>query len=330
MGDIKFIHVGGFGSSGGTILKDFLREFNNLSIFEPEFRLVKDPYGLLDLESQIVLNWRNFLNSDIAIKDFLWMVRQFSQGGRFFRRIGSMYNKSLKTDINKAALKYVKTLSKKEFEISWHYYIFKMSRYEQLIYRMKRRLKFSHFKNLFYTRPNQVEFIKKTKSFINEIFMDFSQKNPIVLHNAMDIHEFERSLNYFDDIKAVLMDRDPRDTFYDVIENEKVSYLGQNFIKFKDVNLFIEDFKNRRSKIKSLLNDDRIFVVSVERFIEDYENISAKIINFLDLDSHAHINRKKYFNPNISKNNVGLWKNNTSYMKSIQLIETSLKEFLKY
>ncbi len=68
--NFRYILIAGYGWSGSSAVVDLLNEIDGF--YEPhvEFRLLKDPYGLIDLRHALVEHW-DILNSDIAIRDFL-------------------------------------------------------------------------------------------------------------------------------------------------------------------------------------------------------------------------------------------------------------------
>ena len=71
---LKYICVSGYGWSGSGAVVDLLQEFEGYVSLDIEFRLIKDAYGISDLENFLVYNW-DVLRSDKAVKDFLWFTR---------------------------------------------------------------------------------------------------------------------------------------------------------------------------------------------------------------------------------------------------------------
>jgi len=63
---LNYICVIGYGRSGSSACIDLLKEFQNLHVMDGEFRIAKDPHGLLDLENSLVHNW-DFMRNDVAI-----------------------------------------------------------------------------------------------------------------------------------------------------------------------------------------------------------------------------------------------------------------------
>ena len=72
-----YILVSGYGWTGSSAVVDLLKEINKACYMNVEFRIIKDPKGLRDLYDSLVENW-DPLNSDIAIKDFLWLANHLN------------------------------------------------------------------------------------------------------------------------------------------------------------------------------------------------------------------------------------------------------------
>ena len=86
-----YILINGFGWSGSSALVDIMREIKGVYVPKKEFRLIKDPHGLRDLDIQINSSI-DPLNEDIAIKEFLHFIDIYSRGSRGFRPLGMSYN----------------------------------------------------------------------------------------------------------------------------------------------------------------------------------------------------------------------------------------------
>jgi hypothetical protein len=74
------------------------------------------------------------------------------------------------------------------------------------------------------------------------------------------------------------------------------------------------------------INNPNLLIVNFNDFICDYDLVSKKINYFLGLKTENHVLKHKYFNPNISIKNVGLYKNFKD-KNSIQLIEQELSNY---
>jgi hypothetical protein len=87
---MNFISVTGYGWSGSSAYVSLLKEFDGFGCMDKEFRLVKDPFGLLDLQTSLVDNWE-FVRHDVAIRDYLWFCQLLAREDSFFGAFGSNY-----------------------------------------------------------------------------------------------------------------------------------------------------------------------------------------------------------------------------------------------
>ena len=83
----KIISFGGYYGTGGSVIRDLLREYKNIFVFPKEFRLLVESKGLLDLENAIFNNG-GCENIDIAIREFLWLSSHFARKTTKFTRKG--------------------------------------------------------------------------------------------------------------------------------------------------------------------------------------------------------------------------------------------------
>ena len=74
----NIVAVSGYGSSGSSPLICALKELEGYAAMGTEFRLIKDPYGIESLESELIDNWHP-LKADKAIRDFLWVSKKLNK-----------------------------------------------------------------------------------------------------------------------------------------------------------------------------------------------------------------------------------------------------------
>ena len=102
--------------------------------------------------------------------------------------------------------------------------------------------------------------------------------------------------------KMIVIDRDPRDLFVNAIKY-------RFFIVPREVDKFIEWYGYLMDKTEQEeINKEKVLRINFEELVFDYENSINNIISFLNIDKSRHANKKKYFNPAVSKKNIGLWK----------------------
>ena len=73
-------------------------------------------------------------------------------------------------------------------------------------------------------------------------------------------------------------------------------------------------------------NDQRVLRINFEDLILQYDDTKKTVFDFLDIDGSDHVNKFKYFDPNVSNNNVGVWKKYKN-QDDINKIYKELKEY---
>lgn len=326
--NINFISVGGFGASGGTAVRDLLRELDGFIELGAEFRLIKEHYGLMDLETFLTKTRRDILYSDLAIKDFIWLAKELNRVGGRFTREGMGYSHLIKGFMLKTE-KYINKLTKFKFRARWHVLNYKKSYKKQILTRIL--IKFGlidGFDEMNYTLIDKEEFGHITKGYIEDLFTDLSENGnlSVLLHNAIPTVNSYQALDYFDNIKQIIVDRDPRDILADIITRKITFFFGIKALQDEDYKLFVEDFKHKRREYYILENDPRILIIKFENLVNDYENTIKKIFKFLQINT-SHKYKRHYFNPEASSANIGLWKNVLSN-EAIHYINDNLPNYI--
>lgn len=326
---IEFLSVGGYGYSGGTALLDLVREMDNYCEIGTEFRLLKDPYGIMDLEKQLTANWRDQLNADVAIKDFIWLAENLYRKPKKYSKIGKNYQDQISLNFLEYSYEYVGNLSEYSYQGNWHLLRYKESLLLQLFNKVRRKINSEKLKTIYYAKPSEEKFLHETKFYIEKMFLELcknKEKANVLLHNAIPTYNPQKTLKYFEAIKMIVVDRDPRDIYVDVINKKATAFLGDKLINDRDVDKFVENYKSRRENQKEFLQDDRILHLRFEKLVLDYENTINEITGFLGLDESNHVQKGIRFAPEKSKNNIGLWKNYDG-KEEIDFIYKHLKEF---
>ena len=131
-------------------------------------------------------------------------------------------------------------------------------------------------------------------------------------------------MEYFEDPKCIIVSRDPRDTY---LLLKKVQSFNARWFPHDDVDSFIEYYKLLHKDLHKLKEKDNILLLRFEDLIYNYEESVSQIESFIGNLLH-HSNPKKYFNPEISKNNTQLFELYTNYSEDIKKIEKELFSYL--
>ena len=182
---------------------------------------------------------------------------------------------------------------------------------------------------------NGINFTEKLNNYVYGVFnLAIKKKIKIyITHNAFEPYEIDRYLKTMKNSKCILVKRDPRDIYTNIIQGnkDKSGFYKKINPTFYNISAAanLHDFILYQKKILSYqnkLDHPNLLVVDFREFIINYDSVSLEINNFLELGSVDHTNKYKYFNPNLSINNVGIYRNFEN-KKSIKLIEKELSNY---
>jgi hypothetical protein len=329
--NLNYIAVVGYNWTGASIVVDLLKEFDDFEEFGSEFCLLWEKSGILDLELSLFNNWE-LLNQDAAIRDFIEYCKMIEKRGGKFTKWGVDINKKLDIDFMNESLKYVDSMTNLKYTSNEFLLDYRLSLLGQIVSRIKRKiLKTFGEKNpspieVYFARPTKEEFVEYTNIFLNRLFVNFAKKrkvNNIILDQAFPSSNIQKSMRYFDNIKTIVVDRDPRDVYLNLIKRKMLIGLECSLKNEDSVKKFIEWFRLiRENKEESTKN---ILRLNFEDIVLDYENNIKVIVDFLGVNT-KHSKKGKYVNPKISKKNIGLWKSYKN-QDEINLIYSELKQY---
>lgn len=331
MENINYFLVAGYGWSGSSAVVDLLKEFEDN--WEPcvEFRAVKDPYGIHDLHHNLVEEW-DLLNADNAIRDFRWhMMHLYHQSSRYSLISGLGYKNSVGEHFLDATDRFIKKLVDFEYESWWWFPEFKKSKLELLSTKLKRKITRSLDKEdstMSFAKVDENYFLECAKEYLDEIFMPIAKENDaknVILDQAVSIPNFEKQMRCFRNAKLVVVDRDPRDIYVDLIREKGL--IGRELGKSHDATMYVKWHKAWRSNIERMQDNSDVFCLQFEDLVLHYEESVIKIAEFLELDMSKHIAKKQLFDPARSVKNIGIWKDGLSDSERC-VLERELEAYL--
>lgn len=309
----KYILVSGYGYSGSSALVDFFKEFDNIKVVNFEFRLFSDPDGLFDLADSIMNDYHP-LNVDIAVKRFLKLAKVYSRKKKIWDRIGLNYSSILNEDVYQLAINYIKSITLFEYKSYWWFVLLESSfanyLYVRLITSICRVFSidyvpdyYSHFIN-----NDPIAFKNNTKKFITKLFasIDDDDNSIIVLDQPTRPPIYSRVLEFFDNAKLIIVDREETDISNDMFKRKKLIATGD----YTEINSLHHRYWHKYMRLGKKVDENNIntLIISFEDLVLKYESTTLKVTNFVGLDKSNHTRKFEYFNPEISKNNIS--KNN--------------------
>ncbi|HDS7250358.1 TPA: hypothetical protein QH439_003468, partial [Morganella morganii subsp. morganii] len=123
-----------------------------------------------------------------------------------------------------------------------------------------------------------------------------NNKDFIVFDQIIPSNNVDKYNNYFNDIKVIIVDRDPRDLY---ILNEAL--WKEKWIPSDSLDTYIEWFQLLREN--KTANEDVIYM-QFEDFIYNYDTTIRTVCDFCNIDIANHQWKNKYFDPSVSIKNT--------------------------
>lgn len=324
---MKTIIIIGTGYSGSSAIHDFITQntiYKN-PLEDQEFRILDDPDGILNLYNSFYKNpsVNNFTNAIIRFENYVQGLK------RLKKKINDKKLKIYKNDILSITNLYIKQITKLRFS-ALPQFLFTQAGYLKKIQLKLKGFFFNSKKENYYgynmyLPVEEKVFIKNTKKYIlkmiKEQLVNNSSKN-IILEQAINIFNFEDVFKFFDDVKIIIVTRDPRDIYYSMKSSQSRSSPCNNVKTFtKWYEFIIEKYYNYKKNINHKVKKS-VLEIKFESFILDFSNEKKKLLKFIE----AKEIKNKYSLKN-SKKNVFISKNKlTNYEK--KYIEKNLKKYL--
>lgn len=332
----KLIVSSGYMGSGSSAITDLLSEFESCVNDHKSFEYVflHCPNGLFDLEDKLLYG-NNAIRSDEAIRSFQEQMKKLYD--KKFWWVGN-YKKIIGPEFMDITNEFVDSITQYKFDGYWYTHEeVNLKMFLKLLLRKPFRiisknklftdkvLKYNDGMKLTYIKPD--EFYKKAQKYISDVLkIIVKDSDNVIMDQLLLPFNMYRVDNYFgNELKAIVVERDPRDVF---ILNKYIWDDKKIGVPFpKDVNEFCEFYKNMRES-EHIIDSDKVLRVCFEDLIYNYED-SVKIISkFVGFNEKQHINKKTRLNPNLSIKNTQVFNGNIKYKKEVEIIEKKLTKYL--
>ncbi len=334
---MKVIDLSGYSFTGKGAYNNLFAEFktHHTHLYEFEFDIIRTQGGIIDLYTALVERWSPVRSSE-AIRDFKKIVRSYSGEKTFFDRLttGGRHYGHIFPGFNLASQGYIDSLVDTSWRGQWPFAFDQTSGIQMLVYKVLYNIGFKDIfeDDIYLSAPTDREFKKKTIRYLYNILSSNTGDDisTIVMNNAFEPFDPSISMQFFDYAKSIVIDRDPRDIYMAAWDyTNKDGSKGWKATLGSDIEGFIQRYKLYRDKINHSAKDN-ILRITFEKLVLDYENTLGIIFDFIEEDRTIHTNKKKYFDPDISKKGVGMWKNADGQLKKdIEKIQSELKEYCK-
>ena len=330
---MKIITCASYYGTGSSAVTDYISEFDTVkSLGDYEFRFLHDTDGIADLEYHLVWN-HNRHNSGHALKRFKKIV-DFYAGSKLVPRYETFFNNQWK----KLAYQYIDSLMDSSYRGWWQYDLLDMGvktyyrkQFLSKLYRMtiarntEKTLNVLPKEITYCSRPTQEEFTQKTKKFLRELCQAGNQENKpfLMVDQLLPSSNLDRFWKFFDEIKVVVVERDPRDLYI----LEKYVWKG-SLIPTDSVENFCAWYKYTRAHRKTeIFNPQYARLIQFEDLIYKYEKTTESLRQWLGLDETNHVFKQQKLIPEKSKRNTRLWLK-YDIGEELTYIERELAEYL--
>ncbi len=324
---MKKIAIAGYHFSGCGVIDDLFREFDNVAQAksECESRFLQETDGVSDLEYHLVENPHR-KKIDLAISRFL---RYCKQSEKSYARVYGPNWYSMCEDYVDSLLKFKFTgyiLSHLGERSSFYpNYVRIMSHLRRFLPKKMRpssRRNYFPKETIYHAMPTEEEFLEKTRAFTEKLAQSMitNKKADYVMIDQMFAgNNPDRYLRYVDDVKAFVVDRDPRDLYI----NQRNM---QDHMLPVDPHQFCVHFRDIRKKIGK--ENPNVMYLKIEEMIYHYDEMVPKVLDFVGIDKSHHITPKKFFDPSISIKGTRTWERYPQYADAVKIIEQELPDFL--
>lgn len=327
----NLICITGFGHSGSGTVLDYLSEFNNATVIgfhDPndsgykkvnnlEFDLFRCPCGILDIENY--LNNDNYFSDNFVLKNFIHTAQYYYLKGGIYNDEFWNLTQQFIEEITEFKLP---AMNNKSFEGLYHLG-FKSCNHAKYKNIQSPMLINNTVQDYIYYLKNlsKEEYRKIANKYLTNFFKTIESKNYLVFDqlttNRTPNYEIEKE--YLGNFKNICVYRDPRDVFVTGIV-KSASWIP------KKPEIFVKWYLKRGIKRHLDFKHENKLTLRFEDFVLNYNEIAQKINQFLEIDKTNHVHEKEYFNPEISKKNIGIYRTYHN-QEHIKYIEENLKEY---
>lgn len=323
------LDLSGFVYSGKSAVSDLLREVTGFFVppSDVEFDLLRVPGGLVDLKNSVD-DWSPS-RSNAAL-------HRFSRVATIAGRKLPLHRKFFENDLAYVARypdyfpvlqQFLSNIVLLRWDTPWPYENIEDGLLQTFMRKVTGRFGFIKMRN--FCLLDKDGFLKHAQEFTDRLVwsgVDRTQFQTVVIHNSLEAFDPARNMDLFKSVKSIVVDRDPRDIYATAqvitpgLRDRLNRYL--NICAGHDIDMFIQRFNIYRSNVRENPN---VLRIRYEDMVQDYDHTVRSILAFLDADPSRHVRRHQDFNPEVSRKNVGMWKEERfrKYWQDCELIGSS-------
>lgn len=332
---MKIVTTTGFYGTGSSAITDLLCEYDNICCKgDYEIRIAHDPYGISDLEYNLIEN-PNRYNSSNSVKKFIAMVDRL-HGTFYSKRYEAYFNNKFKI----YSEEYLNQIVEFQYYGRWHYDLIERGKTAYFLSRSYNKMftiikKIFGIKNdvdhcllsekepAFGTILDSEKFLQATKQYFDKLLNEINteHKTIIMADQLVPPTNIERYERYFSNLYSIVVDRDPRDIYL----LEKYEWKGHT-VPYYDIDKFCLWFEWTRRQYE-IMPKGRSMLVRFEDLLYKYEDTVKKIEEFLELNPVHHTMKETHLLPQQSMKNTKLWEKYPNDNHEMELIHERLRKY---
>jgi len=332
----ELICITGFGYSGSGTVVDFLSEFNTTTVYGGYDSDSGGPLSKKSTKKSVEIDFLRMSIGVYALENIIessneylkhTMMSLFITHSEYYYRSGNFYNDyymELTRDFINKIIEY-KTISHycgREFSPDLSFFNYSYGDYKNLESPLIANFANEHYL-YFLKKLTKDQYITIASQYIYKLLKSINSKQYLVLDQFISDGnpDLEYHMKYCGPLKEICIYRDPRDVYtYGILDN--VSWIP------RDPHDFIKWYLRKVIPYLSYQHKDYL-ILRFEDMVLNYESSSRKIMDLIGLKSENHALKYKYFDPNISKKNIGIYKICNDKV-AISVIEKELSQYCYY
>lgn len=320
----------GFSGTGSSAICDYLKEFDENTVLDsPEFYIPYLMDGLQDLRYHLHEGGMRDFNCRIALTRYLDLCNGFE--GRPFQRVTHGRFREL-------SAQYIESLKQIEYvgrfrNAGWLRMLFDRMYGKFGVYKFISSIERKCGKELCIYPLRKVaisiypeDFDKKTKKYIEDILdaMGRQEGKNVVLNQPFSGNDPAAAFSFFNNPKAIVVDRDPRDIY--LLAKDFWRPGGFRAIPADNPRDFCLFYRKLRENMPYKNGNADVLCVQFEDMVYRYKETTSQIRRFCGIEGAQ--SKQHIFVPKKSINNTQVFKRYPQFKEDIKYIEHELSEYL--
>ncbi len=332
--NINIVDLSGYSFTGKSAVHDLISGWDGFYSHSKEFEfdLIRVQGGLLDLRQALTQKHWSPVRSSEAIRNFFRLVHHMGGDRNVLSRLmrsGASYDHYL-PGFSSLTNEFVGSLVEASWQCEWPFALYSRDKEYLTAIKLARKFGFSREDTVYFARLSEAEFDTKSSEYFERLFAPIAAKGfrSLVLNNAFEPFSPERSIEFFDHAKSIVVDRDPRDVYISALHAGKIegSKVGLA-VTGGSVSNFIRRFRIYRSSANA--KSPHVYRMQFESLVLDYEAEVKRLRAFLGDASVATTSLGRAFDPVNSARNVGQWKrlDDLRLLNDVAVIKSELSAY---